>query len=335
MSPDGEALRRQVEAALRPAAAAYGLDAERLRADYVLNWGGFVNHSFRVSDGARALHVKLSGVAEDQAALARWRSLRALLEERYHAPPMLGWLTLPDTPFAGPVFAALDGHAPPRLAAGLLAELAPVLARLHADTGLAAALDPTGRPRPCRATYLGTLHERFTEDLAALMAAAAPPVSAAMLGWLAGEVERLMSTVAGLAAFDEPAGGPIHGDLWLDNLLAAPDGTWWLLDWDDLAVGDPALDWATLLGYGTANPRLEPWRGRVPPLPPDGPLAERIDVYIRATVLDWAIDPLADHIEADLAPAVADEVRPVKLAWHRAAVARYAERYAATAPPLS
>lgn len=41
-------------------AAELGLDAARLRVEYVLNWGGFVNRSFQVTDGDARLHLKLS-----------------------------------------------------------------------------------------------------------------------------------------------------------------------------------------------------------------------------------------------------------------------------------
>ena len=40
----------------RDRAGSLGLDRNALVVEYVLNWGGFVNHSFRVHDGHRVYH---------------------------------------------------------------------------------------------------------------------------------------------------------------------------------------------------------------------------------------------------------------------------------------
>ena len=71
-------LPHQLEAVRRfflSRAADFGLDGTRLDVKYVLNWGGFVNTSFRVSDRRGGLHVKLSTTDEGQEALRRWHAL--------------------------------------------------------------------------------------------------------------------------------------------------------------------------------------------------------------------------------------------------------------------
>src|SRR4051794_26569677 len=85
--------------ALRDRAAILGLRADRVRVRYVLNWGGFGTASYHARDGARQVHLKLAPDAEGQAALRRWQGMHQLLERSYHAPTMLGWLTVPGTAY--------------------------------------------------------------------------------------------------------------------------------------------------------------------------------------------------------------------------------------------
>lgn len=71
-----------------------GLDADRLAVEYVLNWGGFGNASFNVGDGRWRFHLKLTPDPATQEALRRWQRFHTILEARYHAPALLGWLTI-------------------------------------------------------------------------------------------------------------------------------------------------------------------------------------------------------------------------------------------------
>src|SRR5215469_13480626 len=86
-----------VERVLRAAADDFGLRPDTLVAEYVLNWGGFGRPSFSVQDGRRHVHVKLTADPGDKVALRRWQSIHELLEQQYHAPPMIGWLTVEHT----------------------------------------------------------------------------------------------------------------------------------------------------------------------------------------------------------------------------------------------
>ena len=208
---------------------------------------------------------------------------------------MRGWLELPETPFAGPVFEWIDGTAPDRLVEGLGREVVDVVCGLHADKRLASQLANMGdRIDTCAAAYFATYHDRFVEDLPFVRADRPPFIQPADLDWMAGEVDRLLDIVREAEAFQEPASSATHRDLWLNNLLVTPNGSWYLLDWDELALGDPVMDWAMLFGPTRANPGTvaDVERGQVS-LSPAG--AERLAIYGRASLLDWVIPESNDN----------------------------------------
>ena len=302
-------------------AAAYDLDPDTLGVEYVLNWGGFVNFSYRIRDARHAYHLKLSASAEDQAACRRWMTLSELLEP-YRAPPILEWIELDMV--AGPLFPCLPGNAP-TFSGQVVAELVPVLRRLNADSELAAALQPANVVT-ARAAYLASFHERFTEDLRGIRDSRPPFVSEDLLRWLADEVEVLSELVKGCAAFGKPLTKPIHGDLWLDNILWVSTNDWYLVDWDCMGIGDPAADLATLLGPTAQDPRplkmLECAAGVL-----TSAERERLDYLGRATLLDWVIDPLSDWIDAGAAPEHEQAVRAGKERIHERSLACYAALY--------
>src|SRR6185295_11935539 len=95
---------------LRTSGNAIGLVSSRTQVAYVLNWGGFVNASFSVTDGQKRLHLKLAKAGDDQSALRRWQSVHRRLEERYHAPRVIGWIDVAGTAYGGLVFEQIDGE---------------------------------------------------------------------------------------------------------------------------------------------------------------------------------------------------------------------------------
>ncbi|HKG91542.1 MAG TPA: phosphotransferase [Gemmatimonadaceae bacterium] len=305
-----------------------GLDPALVSVEYVLNWGGFVNHSFRASDGLIVRHLKLAAEPEARQALWRWRAVHDLLEHRYHAPRMVGWVTLPETEVAGPVFQWIDGSTPDPIPRELLARILPMVRRLHHDGELrervGAPDDGATGTASCADVYRRTFGLRLAEDLRTVAEQQPPFVTAERLAWMRDESEQLSRAVAGAAAFQEPADSPTHGDLWSNNLLLTPAGEWFVLDWDDLALGDPALDLAMLLGPSPRRVRQADARDAGDLAPP---LRERLELYARATLLDWAVDSLADYIDADASPEHRDRVRAEKERVHREAVRAYEERY--------
>jgi len=319
-------LTREVVRYFQRRARRYGLRREMVEASYILNWGGFVNASFTVTDGEKAYHLKLADDDDVLAGLTRWQALRGLLEERYHAPPMLDWIRLRGTGFEGPLFQHVPGH-PADLAAqpGLFREVLDFLQRLHGDEELAGALADNGVPS-CAEYFLGLYIDRFDQDLLIVAPDLPPFVSLPMLDWMMGETRELEGLARDTAAFQFPASAPIHGDLWVNNILVTVDGQWAVIDWDDLALGDPALEYGILLGplWREGLYSIEDLEHL---LPPDPALRERFGLCLRAFLLDEIIDPLADWVESGFAPEHQAHVRAEKERKHKAALALYRDQY--------
>ena len=136
---DLAALEKHLQTYFNDQARTFDLQAGRIRVAYVLNWGGFVNYSFTINDGRQHYHLKLA--QDDLADFYKWRAVHRILENRYHAPKLVDWVAIPDTPLAGLLFKHIDGQKPDLAASpALLTELLALIARLHADQGLAARL---------------------------------------------------------------------------------------------------------------------------------------------------------------------------------------------------
>ena len=308
-------------------AAELGLDAARLRVEYVLNWGGFVNRSFQVADGRTRLHLKLACEPQIRDALRRFWALRGTMADRYHAPEAVAWVGVPGTEYAGVLTRWIDGAPPESLDEALAGEVVRAMSRLHGDRELAARLPTPARPASCADVYRRSYGRRFAEDLDFQHGQQPPFVSPATEGWMRAEAEALAAAVDAAPAFAKAADSPTHGDLWLNNLLVAPGGAWHVLDWDDLALGDPALDWCMLFGPARGDLRTAAERALPPAVTADAAVRERLALYARASLLDWIIDPLSDWIGATEAPEHVVEVRAEKERIHTAALAAYRRAY--------
>lgn len=311
-------------------AAEYGLQPETLQVRYVLNWGGFVNYSFTLTDGVRACHLKLADEEPYQKGLVRWARLNATLEAQYHAPRILDEIHLPEVGFTGLLFEHIPGRTPVLAQESeLLRSLLPVIQRLHTDTELAELLSAATEEesKTCFDCYREIYIERFDEDLKIIEAALPPFVDPPTLQWMQEETRRLESRAAERGAFALPTHSPVHGDLWQNNILVTDTGAWYLLDWDDLMCGDVVADYALLFwtpgqerGRGEAR-----WQDFMSP--PDSSFAERMTHYRRTLLLDEVIDVLADYVEADLAPEHTDRVREEKRQIHLNALEEYRQTY--------
>lgn len=317
---------------LAPRTAELGLDVARLRVEYVLNWGGFVNRSFQVADGRTRLHLKLARDPGIRDALRRFWGIREMMADRYHAPRALAWIDVPGTEYAGILSPWIDGAAPVSLDDRLAAEVVRTMDRLHGDGELAAHLPAPAVARTCADVYRDSYHARFVPDLEFVTAQRPPFVSPDLVEWMRGEALALEAAVAAEPAFAEPADAPAHGDLWLNNLLVTPRGEWYVLDWDDLALGDPALDWCMLFGPAPGDLRAATERALPPSVTADANARRRLHLYARASLLDWIIDPLADWIDAPESPEHLEEVRAEKERIHRAALESYRTRYGDARP---
>jgi fructosamine-3-kinase len=258
---------RRVQDAL---ASALGPDAV---VEHRANHTGAGKLSFAVRLGERRLWAKVAADAGEDESLATWAEVAGLLADRHGAPPVLDVLSV-------------DGHtallfpyvdAPPATRAALHErhdEAAELLAGLHADRELAERLgEPTTTARCFREVWL----ERFEGDLDVIEGYVAKDLHA----YLADQVDVLGALVDTL---DDEVQSAVHGDPWHENVLLAPERMW-LLDWEDLTIGDPVLDDAILLHDAL---------GTDPHVWPDTPAAT---VARRALMLDGVVDNAADWIE--------------------------------------
>ena len=251
-------------------AAALGPDAV---VRHHVNHTGAGKLSFAVRVGDRRLWARVAADSDEEEALATWSRVARLLAERHAAPPVLDELEVAGRTTL--LFAFIDAPVADRT--GLQRrydEARAVLTGLHDDTELAALL---GAPTTAAAAYREVWLARFVADLDIIEGYVAKDLHA----YLCDEVDTLGALVDTL---DEPVHTAVHGDPWHENLLLAPERLW-LLDWEDLAVGDPAVD-AALLRYDAMGSDRHHW--------PDTP---RDLVAHRALMLDQVIDVAADWVE--------------------------------------
>lgn len=293
----------ELESLQRAVAARFGGGAR-----YVLNLGGFQHPSFTVRAGAQAFHVKLD------AELSTWRRVAPVLEARYRAPRLVDWVEIDG--HSGAVFEHIEGrHADFALDRGVLGGCVELLGRLHADAELAAALPSAGAlaDHACE-WFLDCCRADLDEnpEIAEL-------VGAATVARMREAIDEVEDEVRGSAAFAGAAVAPVHSDLWAHNVLVRPDGEWFVIDWDELRLGDPVVDLAILL-----------WR-----VPDAERFVERLGAeekvrwasLERAQLLTEAIDSLADYVEAERAPEHVKTVRAEKWRVHEIAWTEYRARW--------
>jgi len=296
--------------------------------EHVPNWGNFVHASFRVRCGGRDVVAKLAWERDAISGLARWRALAPLLHERHRAPAMLGWLALAGTEYEGPLLEWIEGASPTARDDALVRSTGALLDGLHADADLASRLRAPVGIATCRDVFLGTFDERFRADLVIVEASPPPFVSARDLRWMREETERLADAARRSEAFSDPADVPCHGDLWVENLIVGPGGALAVLDWDGLALGDPALDWAAFLGPTRDHPVVARFAD-VPDATRRAPRwRARFAHHARAGLFDAALDGLADWVDADALGAGAAAMRVRKRASVESALAAYRATYA-------
>lgn len=293
---------------------------QNIRVKHVLNWGGFVNHSFSVDDGVSHYHLKITHHTDSITRLQRWLEVHDVLEERYRASELIRWIELPEIRFAGLLFQHVEGKTTtfrgnPRLVSQLI-ELA---GRLHEDEYLQSHLHTRESAKTYLDHFVETYIERFRADLEGIRGDQPQFISSALLTWMEEETDRLHKAASLVPTFQGPALEPVHGDLNEGNVLITQDD-WFVVDWDDLALGDPAIDYAVLLW-----PMVwagERWRDFLPKRVGDG-LGARIEVCLRAQLLDEVIDPLADYVEAHAVPSKQAAVQLAKRKRHEEALERY------------
>jgi Ser/Thr protein kinase RdoA (MazF antagonist) len=298
-------------------ASQWKLQPEALRVEYVTSPGGFGPMNFTVHDGATFYHVKLNRSRDE---LATWSRASARLAEMYRAPRLLAQVETGGR--YGAIFERLPGEPPvDRITSPVLDGVVAMMDRLHQDRGLATLIGQ--RASPARNTlfeYHLHMCERDLEDIEPALPL--PFVDNAALAWMHAETDALREHALRSAAFDEEVDNPIHGDLWYGNVLVDGD-RWWIIDWDDLKIGDPAHD-LSLISFTELDGAAQscPWLDSR-----DRAFMERFSLYLRAALLTFVIDPLADWVEAEAFPDVRDAARTHRENLHRWALARYRRLY--------
>jgi Ser/Thr protein kinase RdoA (MazF antagonist) len=249
--------------------------------------------SFDVLAGGHRLWAKIAADHKEEAALRTWASVADELAHRHGAPPVLDVIQVDGR--TGLLFPFLDADVATSTSIRVrYAEVQAALDGLHADRDLA---DLLGAPTTSGAAFRDVWVSRFEADLSIIAGHVAPDVHA----FLTAEVEHLSGLVDSL---DEQVHSVMHGDPHHENVMFGP-GRVWLLDWEDLCVGDAVVDDAILLmdAHGAAAP----W-----------PVGRRYDIARRALMLDAAVDVAADWVQ-NSDPAV----RRSKLRAHLEGLAAY------------
>jgi hypothetical protein len=258
---------RRVQDAL---AAALGPDAH---VEHHASHTGAGQLSFAVTVGGRRLWAKVAADEDADWPLTTWSRVADVLAERHAAPPLLDVLAVDGR--TALLFPFID--APVATRATLherFDEASSVLFGLHSDAALAELL---GSPTTTAGCFREVWIERFVADLDVIEGYVAKDLHS----YLSDEVQDLAGLVD---ALDTPAGAAVHGDPWHENFLIGPDRLW-LLDWEDLSVGDPMVDDAILL-HDALGTDPHHW--------PDEAVHT---IARRALMLDAVVDVAADWVE--------------------------------------
>ena len=307
----------------------YGLEGPATSVEHLSHAGSIQRRSLTISDGEIKYHLKLAYSPDHIDKLRKWYGLNQALHERYRAPLIVDWIDIPDTGFSGLLCEHVAGR-PADLGASsrLTREIVDLASRLHTDEEMRSTLLPLTPDGTCGDYFNSVWIRRFKEDLAIVEAQPPTFVTGETLHWMREESLSIERMVAGMEAFSPNASSPVHGDLWNDNILVADDGQWRIVDWDDIALGDPALEFAVLL-----EPILEqnPEASLKDLLPytPDAGFSQRLEMCLRAQRLYRAIEAPAEYIEAVAVGAGTDGLRDDKRAQHLEAVSAYRNRYGA------
>jgi hypothetical protein len=284
----------------------WGLNPQSLQVDCVPSPGGFGPMNFTVGDGTSLYHVKLG---ESPTKLSAWVRAASHLTERYRAPRLFNQIELGGR--YGAVFERLTGETPAQsVPSRTLDEIVLMLSGLHQDRELAELLG--GGSVLARDTFLGYHIAMCEDDLDEVEDhLPLPCVDKTTAQWMRAETQALREAALHSAAFNEQVSSPIHGDLWFGNVLLGGN-SWWIIDWDDLKIGDPAHDLSLILFTALDDIAAFRWlEGR------DAAFIERFRIYARAALLTFVVDPLADWVAAESYPEVRDDARPHRESLHR------------------
>ncbi len=316
-----------VKAHFERLAPRYGLQGRDVAVEYRYYGGSLHRRHFTISEGASAFHLKLADAPDHLAKLRKWHSLSQMLDGSHRAPRVVDWIDVPGTDFSGLLCERVNGRV---WDVGTRPDLAPevidLVHRLHEDEELQKELWPFSPAGSCRDYFNGVWRRRIRRDLTMVETQRPEFVSSEALQWMREESLVIERAVNELEAFSESAASAVHGDLWRGNILVADDGRLRIIDWDDLALGDPALEFAVLLEpIMELDPKasLEDLLQRRP----DAGFIQRFEMCLRAQRLYAPIEAAAEYIEAEALEEWADAIRMERKARYPEALRAYRRRY--------
>jgi thiamine kinase-like enzyme len=281
-----------------------GLSSLNIEAKYIWNPGGFVNQSYRVSDGETVHHVKFAH-ARKAAHLQQWARISQQLTDSYHAPRLVQEVkqeVLPGYSY-GLVFEFLEAKPLSSIAnpAPIIDKILRKLYQLQTDKQIQQMLS-SKKTQSYAEAFVEEYITRFEEDLEAIRAEQQllDFVSESSIEWFYSEVELLKQLAGSKPCFQKQANAVVHNDINWENILVDANNDYWIIDWDEVtATGDSAMDYSVLLWplYRTAAD-WPIWKEQVIGLAGEDTY-ERMEIYFRAKLLDEVIDVLADYVEAE------------------------------------
>lgn len=281
-----------------------GLNRSKIEAKYIWNPGGFVNQSYRITDGQTFRHLKLSQ-EQKAAGLKQWVKISEHLTYNYKAPRLIREITQEITSgySYGLVFDFIEGKPLSSISDPLpvVEKVLRSLHQLHADKGIRMAVVSEDEDYNYAAAFTDEYINRFEEDLQIIRAEKhlLDFVTADTLDWFDTEVEALRIMVSQHPSFQRKASDIVHNDVNWQNILVNDNNEFWIIDWDDLTVfGDAAMDYSVLLWPLYKSKDWTYCRDLVIDLAGLA-ILERIEFYFRAKLLDDVIDVLADYVEAE------------------------------------
>lgn len=310
-----------------------GLTSSKIEAKYIWNPGGFVNQSYRITDGQTVRHLKLSQ-EQKAAGLKQWVKISEHLTYNYKAPRLIREIPQEITSgySYGLVFDFIKGKPLSAISDPLpvIEKVLKSLHQLHADTEIRMAVASEDKNYNYAAAFTDEYITRFEEDLQVIRADKhlLDFVTADTLDWFDLEVEALRIMVSQHPSFQRKATDIVHNDLNWQNILVDDINDFWIIDWDDLTVfGDAAMDYSVLLWPLYKSKDWTYCRDIVIDLAGRA-ILERIEIYCRAKLLDDVIDVLADYIDAEHVPELKEMAQKRAKEIHLRAYPEYLSLYA-------
>ncbi|MFB6366061.1 phosphotransferase [Paenibacillus elgii] len=222
---DVQFAEKQVQDWAKANARSLGFKGSKIEAKYIWNPGGFVNQSYRLSDGETVRHLKL---AKEYRAplLQKWARLSGYLTSHYHAPWLIEEVTQEVVPghSYGLVFDYIQGTplsscSDPK---AVVENVLKALNRLHADQELKKGAEV--HTRSYSEAFTEEYIVRFEKDLETIRSERhlLDFVTDDDLGWFESEVENLNQLVHQLPSFQMKTRDTIHNDINWHNVLVDP-----------------------------------------------------------------------------------------------------------------